>query len=50
MIITQDYSIYQLPCGDFCGTTCLDQAEAVPELEVRRIYYRRGSRLNARGC
>lgn len=36
MLISQDYQIYHLPCGDFCATTCLDQAEAVPTYEVRQ--------------
>eukprot|EP00903_Cladosiphon_okamuranus_P010393 g9831.t1 len=33
VLITQDYKIYHLPCGEFCGSTCLAQAEAVPQLE-----------------
>lgn len=38
MLITQDYNIYQMPCGDFCASTCLDQAEAVPTVEVRALF------------
>ena len=34
-MITGEYNIYHLPCGDFCSSTCLDQAEGVPEIEVR---------------
>lgn len=34
MLLTGDYNIYHMPCGDLCTTTCLDQAEEVPAYEV----------------
>lgn len=34
MMITTDYTIYHLPCGDLCASTCLDQAEDLPTYEV----------------
>jgi len=34
MMITKDYTIYHLPCGDLCASTCLDQAEDLPTYEV----------------
>lgn len=36
MMITTDYSIYHMPCGDLCVTasTCLAQAEDMPTYEV----------------
>lgn len=37
MMITGDYKIYHLPCGDFCSKTCLDQAEAAPSTLVRHV-------------
>lgn len=34
MIITKDYNIYHMPCGDLCATSCLPEAEEVPTTEV----------------
>lgn len=34
MLITDDYKIYEMPCGDLCATTCLDQAAEIPSYEV----------------
>lgn len=36
MVITEDYNIYEFPCGDLCASTCLDQAEEQPSYEVIR--------------
>ncbi|CAM9548065.1 unnamed protein product [Ectocarpus sp. 6 AP-2014] len=33
MVIDQDYNIYQLPCGDMCASTCLDQSDQQPTYE-----------------
>ncbi|CAN0441744.1 unnamed protein product [Pylaiella littoralis] len=30
MMITKDYNIYHLPCGDLCVSSCLDQDEVSP--------------------
>ena len=35
MLITRDYEILHMPCGDLCATTCLEQSEDIVEVEVR---------------
>ena len=35
MLITKDYNIYHMPCGDLCATSCLPEAEEMPTTEVR---------------
>ncbi|CAM9759383.1 unnamed protein product [Scytosiphon promiscuus] len=38
MVISSDYNIYHLPCGDLCGTTCLEQLAVEPTYESLGCY------------
>ena len=39
MMITRNYQIYHMPCGDLCASTCLTQSEDNVEVEVRNVTY-----------
>ncbi|CAN0058502.1 unnamed protein product [Scytosiphon promiscuus] len=31
LLVSRDYNIYQMPCGDLCSSTCLDQVSAADQ-------------------
>ena len=35
MLLTSNYQIYHMPCGDLCATTCLEQSDDNVEVKVR---------------
>eukprot|EP00752_Nemacystus_decipiens_P007896 g7055.t1 len=38
LLVTSEQDIFYLPCGDLCSSTCLEQAEEQPTIEVCASY------------